>query len=107
MKDTGFAREVEEILNHIAEVVEKNDPDSRIDIDFKTDILHLVTDEGVFVINKQSAVEEIWLSSPISGPYHFARRDGLWKSRTGIQLFEILSKELKMDFGDSTEDSQG
>lgn len=103
MKDSEFAKEVEEILNYIAEVVEENDPSGEIEIDIKDGILHLITTHGVFVINKQSAVKEIWLSSPISGPYHFAKHTGLWQSRNGAGLYEILSKELNMNFQNSRE----
>lgn len=98
MTDAEFAREVEKILNYIAETVEEHDPEGEIDIDFNGDILNLTTNFGVFVINKQSAAKEIWLSSPVSGPYHFALKDGLWLSKIGGELYEILSKDLKIKF---------
>ena len=101
MEDSEFAKEVEEILNYIAEVVEANDPESEFEIDIRDGILHLITTCGVFVINKQSAVKEIWLSSPLSGPYHFAKKDSSWCSRNGAQLYEILSKELNINFKNS------
>lgn len=96
MKDKDFAIEVEKILHRIAETIENHDTEGKIDVDLNDGILTLVTDHGIFVINKQSAAKEIWLSSPISGPYHFAPQGGNWHSRTGAELFEVLTKELQI-----------
>jgi CyaY protein len=98
MTDAEFALEIEKILNHIAETVEMHDPEGEIDIDLNGDILNLTTGFGVFVINKQSAVKEIWLSSPVSGPYHFTLKDEVWRSKAGDEFYEILSRDLKIKF---------
>ncbi|MDP4708819.1 MAG: iron donor protein CyaY [Rickettsiaceae bacterium] len=91
-----FAQEVEKIIYKIAETIEDSDPEGTIDVDLNDGILTLVTDRGTFVINKQSAAKEIWLSSPISGPYHFAFKEAKWSSRTGVELFEVLTTELQI-----------
>ncbi len=96
MKDKDFAIEVETIIHKIAETIEDHDLEGKIDVDLNDGILTLVTDYGIFVINKQSAAREIWLSSPVSGPYHFASQGDNWRSRTGAELFEVLSKELQI-----------
>lgn len=96
MIDAEFAERVERIIYKIAETIEDADPDGAIDVDLNGGILTLVTHYGTFVINKQSPAKEIWLSSPISGPYHFAFREEMWLSRTGVELFEILTRELKI-----------
>lgn len=96
MKDKDFAIEVEKILHRIAETIENHDIEGKIDVDLNNSILTLVTDYGIFVINKQGVSKEIWLSSPISGPYHFALQGGNWRSRTGVELFEVLTKELQI-----------
>lgn len=98
MTDAEFIGEVEKILNFIVETVERHDPDGEIDIDLNGDILNLTTNFGVFVINKQSATKEIWLSSPISGPYHFAQKGSLWSSKAGDEFYEILSRDLQIKF---------
>ncbi|KAI5137748.1 frataxin [Nematocida ausubeli] len=49
---------------------------------------------GIFVINRQPSKEEIWLSSPLSGPYHFARKKNQWLDRNGNSLLKIISKEI-------------
>lgn len=96
MNDKDFAQEVEEIIYKIAETIEDSDPEGTIDVDLKDGILMLITDAGTFVINKQSSAKEIWLSSPISGPYHFALNEEKWCSRTGVELFEVLTTELQI-----------
>ncbi len=96
MNDSEFAALAEEAIDAIAEAIEVQDPEGEIDLDLNDNILTLVTEDGTFVINKQSAAKEIWLSSPITGPYHFLPKDGAWCSRAGDDLFKILSIELKM-----------
>ncbi len=96
LTDTEFAQEVSKILNFIADKVEDQDIGGLIDVDLNGDILTLTNDKGVFVINKQSVTKEIWLSSPISGPYHFAKDDKYWRSKNNKELFNILESELNI-----------
>ncbi|CAF9924420.1 MAG: hypothetical protein GOMPHAMPRED_003629 [Gomphillus americanus] len=59
---------------------------------------------GTYVINKQPANQQIWLSSPISGPkrYDFVRDGdgkGLWVYlRDGSTLTTLLNDELSLEF---------
>ncbi|MDN3030641.1 MAG: iron donor protein CyaY [Candidatus Tisiphia sp.] len=80
MDNTEFAKLAEQTISLIAEIIETEDKDCLIDIDFQGDILTLTTNQGIFVINKHSAAKEIWLSSPISGPYHFYYTTGIANS---------------------------
>lgn len=96
MMDAEFVLESEKIIDKIAETIEDADPGGIIDVDLNGGILTLGTEHGVFVINKQSAAKEIWLSSPISGPYHFAPKGERWISRSGAELFEVLTEELQI-----------
>ncbi|WP_375318515.1 iron donor protein CyaY [Candidatus Tisiphia endosymbiont of Oplodontha viridula] len=98
MNDTEFAKLAEQTISLIAEIIEAEDKDCLIDIDFQDDILTLTTNQGIFVINKHSAAKEIWLSSPISGPYHFYYAAGKWKSKSSDDLVDILKRELKINF---------
>ena len=98
MQDSEFNVKVGIILDNIVQDIEDQDTECEIDIDLNDGILTLFTNSGTFVINKQSAVKEIWLSSPISGPYHFAYLDNLWKSRNGSELFTVLTNELNIEF---------
>ena len=107
MKDVDFTKEVERILDDIAQTIEDKDQEGLIEVDLNSGILTIGTEAGIFVINKQSAAKEIWLSSPISGPYHFAFKDGQWLSRNGAELFDVLTKELKIEIKDTTPSSRG
>lgn len=98
MHNTEFSKLAEQTIALIADIIETEDKDCLIDVDFHGDILNLTTASGIFVINKHSAAKEIWLSSPISGPYHFAYISGTWQSKNSINLIEILERELQIDF---------
>ena len=98
MQDSEFNVKVKAILDSLVEDIEDQDQECKIDIDLNDGILTLITDSGTFVINKQSGAKEIWLSSPISGPYHFTYLDNLWKSRNGSELFTVLTNELNIKF---------
>ena len=98
MQEIEFSKLATQTFSLIVDTIENQDIVSLIDIDFYGDILNLTTDKGVFVINKHSAVQEIWLASPISGSYHFCYRHGQWKSRANIELFSILGRELSINF---------
>lgn len=94
MKEAEFNKEYNNIINHIAETIEQNDPQGDIDVDLNADILTFITSNGTYVINKQSSVCEIWLSSPVSGPYHFSISDTKWLTKGGDDLFKVLSNDL-------------
>ncbi len=96
MHDIEFTKSARQLISFIAETIELEDKECLIDIDFNDDILSLITSEGTFVINKQGVAQEIWLSSPISGPYHFAKKGDRWLSRNNIDLFLLLTEELKI-----------
>ena len=94
---TDFIQNAEQTINHIADTIEDLDTEGRIDVDLNDSILTLETDDGTFVINKQNAVREVWLSSPITGPYHFSFTKGRWTNKMGKDLFQILTEELNID----------
>ena len=101
MQESDFSKTAANALSYIVDEIESQDSGGLLDVDFNSDIINIATQDGMFVINKHSAAQEIWLSSPISGPYHFANMQGEWKSKTGTDLFEILSKELHLNFNPS------
>jgi frataxin len=50
---------------------------------------------GTWVLNKQTPNQQIWWSSPLSGPKRFEYADGLWfATQTGLALVPLLSQEL-------------
>lgn len=81
-------------LEHILNVLEEADEDFELDIDYDGDVLNIETSLGVFIINKHSAAQEIWLASPVSGPSHFFYENDKWISKKGVPLFQ----QIKNDF---------
>ncbi|MGC0372334.1 MAG: hypothetical protein DGJ47_001046 [Rickettsiaceae bacterium] len=96
MNEAHFSDFAINVINDIAEQIENHDPEGKLDIDVNGGILSIISNDGTYIINKQNAAKEIWLSSPISGPFHFSYTDDKWISRKGDNLFEILSNELKV-----------
>ncbi len=94
MKKDNFSRLAEEAIAHIADQIESQDEAGVIDVDFLVDMLKLTTKKGEYIINKHSAAQEIWLASPVSGPYHFRLDKEIWVSKDGIELMSLLSEEL-------------
>lgn len=53
---------------------------------------------GTFVINKQPPTEQIWLSSPLSGPKRFgycAGTDSWLSTRSQLELFSLVDGECE------------
>ncbi|WP_375326786.1 iron donor protein CyaY [Candidatus Tisiphia endosymbiont of Nemotelus uliginosus] len=98
MDNSKFSRLAERTIALIADTIEVEDDKCLLEIDFQNDLLHITTTQGIFVINKHSAAKEIWLSSPISGPYHFYYLNGKWQTKTNDDLMLILEQELNINF---------
>ncbi len=68
------------------------------DIELSEGVLSLeLEDGGVYLINRHIPLQQIWLSSPQSGAWHFAPSEGgNWISTRGekLSIFDILNKEL-------------
>ncbi|HJQ58947.1 MAG TPA: iron donor protein CyaY [Vineibacter sp.] len=86
-----FAERLEQALADVAEV------------DYEGGILNLTLDAGgTYVINKHAPTQQIWLSSPHSGAWHFAldAASGAWRdTRQGRDLTQLLSDELQAATG--------
>ncbi len=96
--NSSFSKIADSTLNSLVDIIEDEDKNGEIDLDFLGDIISLKTASGTFIINKHSTIQEIWLASPISGPYHFRHIDGTWKTKNGTELLPLLTKELKINF---------
>ena len=97
MQDFNFIQEITKIFSYIATRIEEKDASGNIDIDLKGELVNITTENGVFVINRQLSLKEIWLSSPVSGPHHFAYNGNCWISKTGEELFAVLSRDLRIE----------
>jgi len=55
---------------------------------------------GTYVINKQTPNRQIWLSSPLTGPFRYDYHEGSWVyHRDGRELLSQLQQELKQLLG--------
>ncbi|XP_062595227.1 frataxin, mitochondrial-like [Saccostrea cucullata] len=71
--------------------------DSDYDAQYNSGVLTVkISDKfGTYVINKQPSNVQIWLSSPVSGPFRYDFIDDTWVySRTSQTLHELLSEEV-------------
>jgi iron donor protein CyaY len=95
MLENQFVDLAEETIADIAEQIELQDKDYRFEIDMLGDVLSIKTGAGEYILNKHTAAREIWLASPISGPYHFAYKgEGVWRNKAGAELRILLASEL-------------
>jgi len=57
---------------------------------------------GTWVINKQTPNQQLWWSSPLSGPKRYEYEDDIWIStKDGLALVPFLSQELSHILGET------
>jgi len=88
---------MEALLDSLEGLVDElNDPGN--EVEYSSGVLTLsLTGKGTYVINKQPPNQQIWLSSPTSGPkrYDFDLDTGNWiYSRDKRSIGELLEEEL-------------
>lgn len=103
MTESEFNEHYKVIIDLIAETIEEADKADEIDVDINADILSIENKAGTYVINRQSPLKEIWLSSPVSGPHHFKCMEGRWVSSKNGDLFTIISHEFGVNLKYQTE----
>ena len=65
------------------------------DVDLKDGVLNLTIGEHAYVLNKQTPNEQIWWSSPLSGPRRYHLLDEQWTCvRDGQLLRQDLQREM-------------
>ncbi|OUS42049.1 hypothetical protein BE221DRAFT_63502 [Ostreococcus tauri] len=97
----NFNDSVDRILRHIHDTVEVWSEDAGVrgsDTTFEMGVVTLsFGSRGTFVLNKQTPVQELWLSSPVSGPSHytFCDRTRTWRDkRSRVELLPLLEQEI-------------
>lgn len=96
--DADFQNEADTLLAQMAEAIDDALGDM-VDADIESEILTIdLKGGGQYVINKNNHYQQIWLSSPRSGAWHFARTldDPRWRSTRDdvVDLKELLADEL-------------
>eukprot|EP00038_Savillea_parva_P027599 m.60500 g.60500 ORF g.60500 m.60500 type:complete len:217 (-) comp7958_c2_seq1:473-1123(-) len=102
------ADEVMEQLNDDFNDLADDHPDgATFDVSFGDGVLSVTLgDHGTYVINKQTPNQQIWLSSPTSGPkrYDYDRDRHEWVySHDNIALHQRLTDEISSILGDTIE----
>lgn len=88
------------MLDKIEDAVSVLDPKGSVEIDRQGGQLQLTFADGsTYLFNLYSPLEELWLSSPLSGAHHFNCRNGLWETSKGLALKGILEQELSQFLG--------
>lgn len=98
MTEQDFYTLAEATLTKLADDVEKMDKNSALDIEYSDGILNIVVESTnqTYVINKHSASQKIWYSSPISGADYFSfdQNSAKWLDANNADLSTKLFTEL-------------
>jgi len=95
----AFYKQSENFLISLSDFIEKNDEDSLFDVEYSDGILTILihaTDQE-YVINRHSANQKIWYSSPLSGADYFSfdELSCKWLNKHREELEVKLFAELK------------
>ncbi|KAH0569833.1 Frataxin [Spironucleus salmonicida] len=88
-----YSLQVTSVLNNIQSLVEKA---LNVDTQLSYGVLQFPANNGQYVLNKQNPTQQLWLSSPVSGPSHFDLVDGKFK-RNGVEISDLLKRELGIE----------
>ena len=102
MIEKDFLELSEKELLNLADFIENNDRNSVFDVEYSDGILTIdVFDNNkTYIINKHSASQKIWLSSPISGADYFSYdpTKKTWLNDKTEELKTKLLSELTKNF---------
>lgn len=96
MEKKEFEKESQRIFQRIDHAFEDIDPDEAETELHPDNVSITFEDETCFVINRQAAASQIWLTTGRKGFYfEFEAKSGTWCcDKTGRELFELLSDEV-------------
>lgn len=104
LDESSFSSLADEFLERVADTIDEAMGD-RMDVDYQHGILTITLENGgQYVINKHGPNREIWVSSPVSGAWHFAPTDGDWIStREPKAMLSVLLADEFSVFGERLE----
>lgn len=93
-----FSHHVQETFHHLVEEIEENYTDD-LDLDIQEGFLQITSSQGdVWLLNRHSPTQEIWLSSPHNGGHHFSyeKNQEKWLSHRAqsVDLHKFLKEEF-------------
>ena len=103
METSQFESLADRTLARLQAAIE--DAEGDLDADLVGGILTIETESGAkYLLNRHAPNRQLWLSSPVSGAWHFAWSDEgqAWLStRGGERLEELLAHELSETTGEA------
>lgn len=95
MQEAQFLILAKKVISYISEEIDRNIHDNLVELDIlDNDVISITSPDGQYIINKQTPAREIWLASPLTGPYHFCYTDNKWQTKKTQDLLGILNNEL-------------
>jgi iron donor protein CyaY len=99
MLEQKFYSICDKILSNLAQEIENLDSDSKLDIEYLDGILKITIEQNLktFVINRHSASQKIWYSSPFSGANYFVfdEEKQKWFDDNKNELSKTILTEIK------------
>ena len=93
--ESAFHQRADALLGRLAAVAEDELAD-QAEVEFAGGILQVDFDDQTYIVNKHAPTRQVWLSSPLSGAWHFAWDSGrsLWiDTRQGREILQLLAEE--------------
>lgn len=105
MNEKDFYTISDETLTKLADDVEGMDKEAVLEVDYMDGILNIIIEETsqTYVINKHSATQKIWYSSPLTGADYFVYDENSqeWlddkKDELSQKLFTELSQFIQIE----------
>lgn len=102
MLEKNFYKLCDDTLIKLSADVEAQDKNSKLDVEYSDGILTIVVEESskTYIINRHTASQKIWYSSPISGADYFSfdEKSATWLDSKSEELSQKLFSELKNFF---------
>lgn len=102
MLEKDFYKLCDDALLKLSSDVEAQDKNSKLDVEYSDGILTIVIEDSskTYIINRHTASQKIWYSSPLSGADYFSfdEKSAKWLDSKGEELSQKLFSELKNFF---------
>jgi CyaY protein len=101
MGTTGIAAIIDNTLNDIFDRLDGLDRDE-IDLEMSDGKLVIEFTDGIkYIVNRQSAADQIWLAEPRGG-WHYDYRDGRWiDDKRGVELIGSIEALMSDKLGET------
>ena len=98
MLEKDFIKHCDPFLLKLSEAIEEGDKEAKLDVDYSDGILNITLEDNgaTYVINRHTASQKIWYSSPLTGADYFSfdENSGNWLNSKQEELRKKLFSEL-------------